>query len=285
MRDLEAEHVTIEPHAALDVRHPQHQVLQPLEPDAGAHGASVLATSAIDGGGTRPGQVEPRIARRARRRPDDPAVDESRAAGGDDLAHRARRRRRDRIAVDERAAEARAGDLARDVGRVGRRAHRQDDLALAREPRQRVDILQAIGIGALACRRSTPGRRPDHARTAGARCRADRAAHLTRMHNPDRRHAGPLWLAPAYAGRRAPPSSARARSAACTRPPGSSSTMATKSAPKMSRWMSTQRSARYSLSVTYSTAPSTGPCSVPTPPMNVISRASNVHCGPNGCAG
>ncbi len=53
---------------------------------------------------------------------------------------------------------------------------------------------------------------------------------------------------PAYAARRAPPSTPRARSAACTRPPGSSSTIPTKRAPKISRWMSTQRSARYSLS-------------------------------------
>src|SRR5213079_2029667 len=32
---LEAEHVGVEAHAALDVRHPQHQVLQALEAEAG----------------------------------------------------------------------------------------------------------------------------------------------------------------------------------------------------------------------------------------------------------
>src|ERR1700738_3636426 len=31
---LEAEDVAVEAHAAIDVRHPEHQVLQPLEPDA-----------------------------------------------------------------------------------------------------------------------------------------------------------------------------------------------------------------------------------------------------------
>src|SRR5262249_5933522 len=54
MRDLEAEHVAIEAHAALDVRDPQHEMLQALAralaPAPPTQGAGVWATSAIDGG-------------------------------------------------------------------------------------------------------------------------------------------------------------------------------------------------------------------------------------------
>ncbi len=49
VRDLEAEHVAVEALAALDVGDPEHEMLQPPDAEA-AHGASVLATSAIDGG-------------------------------------------------------------------------------------------------------------------------------------------------------------------------------------------------------------------------------------------
>ena len=49
VRDLEAEHVAVEALAAPDVGDPEHEMLQPPDAQA-AHGASVLATSAIDGG-------------------------------------------------------------------------------------------------------------------------------------------------------------------------------------------------------------------------------------------
>jgi 2-keto-4-pentenoate hydratase/2-oxohepta-3-ene-1,7-dioic acid hydratase in catechol pathway len=49
MRDLEAEHVAVEALAAPYVGDPEHEMLQPPDAQA-AHGASVLATSAIDGG-------------------------------------------------------------------------------------------------------------------------------------------------------------------------------------------------------------------------------------------
>src|SRR5262249_23476153 len=64
----------------------------------------------------------------------------------------------------------------------------------------------------------------------------DRRNPLTRYLLSDR----PTW----------PPKMLRARSTACTRPPGSTSTIAMKSRPKMIRWKSTQRTARYSFSVT-----------------------------------